>query len=302
MTSPRVVSLIPSATEWICKLGYAEQLVGVSHECDFPAPVKDLPKVTRSVIPLERSSREIDQQVRQHAENRIALYDVDVDLLNRLRPDVIVTQSLCRVCAVDRSLVQRATTAWDCRILDLRGTDLQEILTDGEMVADGIGNTSTSDRTLRELRSRMENIRATASVPGKRRPTVTLLEWTDPIFCSGHWTPRLIQWAGGDDPIGAPGEPSRTIGLDQLCDADPEMLLVACCGFNLQQTQAQWQLLRREPSVQKLTAVQTGNVHCFDGSAWFNRAGPRLVDAMQEVARLINEWKPTLRSEMDRFS
>lgn len=299
-SAKRIVSLLPAATEWIFALGLGDQLVGVSHECDFPAKASTLARVTSSRIDGTQSSRQIDEQVRDHLETQTALYTLDEARLAELRPDVIVTQSLCNVCAVDRHAVVRAIAGRDCEVVDLHAVTFDQVFEDAEAICQAAASTAKSRDSLRALRERSQQIRESANqrqdIPSQRskrqdtRPTVTLLEWTDPLFCSGHWTPQLIEWAGGTDPIGVSGEPSRQISFEVLRQTDPDMLLVACCGLDLDRSKAEWNKLRRDPGWQDLRCVRTNQVIPFDGSAYFNRAGPRLVESLDEVAKLIRRW------------
>ncbi len=287
----RVVSLLPSATEWVCKLGFADRLVGVSHECDFPGEVTNLPKVTASKIDATQSSREIDEAVRSHSDARTSLYDLDESALRRLQPDLVITQSLCNVCAVDRDLVADVISSLDCRVLDLHAVDLDQVLADGELIAESIGQTDESRQALKRLSDRISAVRHASRESDSTAPRVTLLEWTDPLFCSGHWTPQLIEWAGATDPVGVTGQPSRVISRDELCDADPDLLLVACCGLDLQRTQHEWSETLEQLKLGEMRAVESDQVHCFDGSAWFNRSGPRLVDALEAIGGLVDRWR-----------
>lgn len=293
----RIISLLPGATEWVGALGYQDALVAVSHECDFPAEVQSLPRVTRSRIDSNQSSQQIDAAVRSHSEEKLSLYDLDQRAVAGLRPDLILTQSLCNVCAVSERDVVRSVEALDspCRILDLRAQTFEEAFADAEAIAEAVGPTETSDAVIAALGQRVDCVRDTSQRRGGPRPVVTLLEWVDPLFCAGHWTPQLIEWSGGDDPIGNTGQPSRQITMEELTAADPDILLVACCGMNAQRTQGELASLRVTDGWSELKAVRAGEVHVFDGSALFNRPGPRLVDALEAVASLIQQWSATER-------
>jgi iron complex transport system substrate-binding protein len=289
-SAKRIVSLLPSATEWISALGFGKQLVGVSHECDYPAEVASLPRVTSSRIKSDQTSRQIDDEVRRNLETQMALYSLNEDLLAELRPDLIVTQSLCNVCAVDHRAVDRIVSDWDCVVLDLHAVTFEQVLADAEVISNAVGSTAESRLAFESLSTRAGRVRENSASRQTRRPNVTLLEWTDPLFCSGHWTPQLIQWAGGIDPIGVTGQPSREITFATLQQADPDLLLVACCGMDLDRTTAEWNALRRDTAWSKLRCVETEQVYSFDGSAYFNRSGPRLVESLEQVAALIERW------------
>jgi iron complex transport system substrate-binding protein len=282
---------LPAATEWLGFLGYTDRLVGISHQCDHPADVMQLPRVTHSRIRTDCSSGEIDRQVRQRVESEASLYDLDDDLLESLQPDLIVTQSLCGVCAVSHRDVETVARRLDCQQFDLRGVTLGQTLEEVAKLADLVGGDEGGTAALEHLRARVEATKERGARRGTAAPRVTLLEWTDPLFCSGHWTPELIQWAGGIDPIGRVGQPSRQIEFHELAAADPDILLVACCGMDLDRTRREWAATADAPRWQRLRCIREGRVYHFDGSAYFNRSGPRLVDAMEQVAAIIESVK-----------
>ncbi len=289
----RIVSLLPGATEWVCELGLQDRLVGVSHECDYPLEVTKLPRVTRSPIDPAAAGREIDAIVRSLSDSRTPLFDLDSETLRSLEPDLILTQSLCNVCAVSERVVLETVAGLNhpCNVLDLRGETFDQVIDDAKRIAEAAGARRESELALNSLESRIVQTRQRAAETTTGRPVVTLLEWITPLFCAGHWTPQLIQWAGGDDPIGDVGHPSREITLDELAAADPDMLLVACCGMNLQQTQRELRAIEQSAQWLGLRCVKTGWLRAFDGSSYFNRPGPRLVDALEDVAELIRQWQ-----------
>ncbi len=286
----RIVSLLPGATEWVCELGLTDRLVGISHECDFPQDVHSLPSVTRSRIDPTQSSREIDRAVRSFSESRTPLYELDAARLASLQPDLILTQTLCNVCAVSERDVLNCVGDFEqpCEILDLTARTFTEVLSDAHAISKVNGEIIASRSAIQRMQMRIDKVRE--SVDQKTRPTVTLLEWLDPLFCSGHWTPQLIHWAGGVDPIGQMGQPSSVLSLDQLVAANPDILLVACCGLNQQRTERELAALTGSEPWQALDAVGRQQVFCFDGSAFFNRPGPRLVDALETVAGIVARW------------
>ncbi len=287
----RIVSLLPAATEWLGFLGHSNRLVGISHECDHPAEVMQLPRVTTSRIHTDCSSGEIDAQVRQRVESETSLYELDGERLESLKPDLIVTQSLCGVCAVSDRDVETVARNLDCKQFDLRAVTLDQTLAEVAQLAELVGGDERGAAALEQLQARVEATKKRSNRGDAAPPRVTLLEWTDPLFCSGHWTPELIQWAGGIDPIGQVGLPSRQIEFDELAAADPDVLLVACCGMNLDRTRREWAATASAPRWQRLRCVREGRVHHFDGSIYFNRSGPRLVDAMEQVAAIIESVK-----------
>ncbi|MGI9474374.1 MAG: ABC transporter substrate-binding protein [Rubripirellula sp.] len=293
----RIVSLLPGATEWVCKLGLGDRLVGVSHECDFPELANSLPSVTRSRIHVDSSSREIDEAVREHSETRTPLYELDSAVLNNLQPDLILTQSLCNVCAVSERDVRGLAERMDrpCVVLDLPAQTFDDVIGDARAIAESTGNQARSLSVIASIERRVVAVRdrvnrELSGADPAARPRATLLEWVDPLYCSGHWTPQLIQWAGGIDPIGKAGQPSREIPFETLVDANPDILLVACCGMDLQRSKLELARLEQREGWSGLLAPTTQNVHVFDGSAFFNRPGPRLVDTLEDVAEIVRQW------------
>lgn len=289
----RIVSLLPGATEWVCELGLADSLVGVSHECDYPQHVQTLPSVTRSRIDSCGTSQQIDAAVREHSETRKPLYDLDVELMASLEPDLILTQSLCNVCAVsERDVVSSISRmSRQSEVLDLKAQTFDQVMSDAEAISIAGGQLNQSVDSMNSLRHRIESVRGRVQCSGSPSPTVTMLEWVDPLFCAGHWTPQLIDWAGGVDPIGRQGTASRQIACQELFDADPDILLVACCGLDARRTQSELSRIDRRRGWSQMRCVKDQQVHVFDGSAYFNRPGPRLVDALESVAQLVVLWQ-----------
>ncbi len=286
---PRIVSLLPSATEIVCALGLGEQLVGVSHECDYPTSVRQLPKVTRTLIPSDASSREIDLLVRERLKTQRALYSLDTQALERLGPDLIVTQALCDVCAVAESEVAQAVCKLPGRpiVINLEPTRLEDVFQSMQRVGEAAGATERAEEVIRELKNRVETV-AERSRNISDHPRVVLLEWIDPPFSCGHWSPELIHLAGGIEMIGREGHPSRTTQWNEIVRADPEELFIACCGFGVERTRADLPILAAYPGFSKLSCVRAGRVYVTDGSAYFSRPGPRLVDSLEILANAIH--------------
>ncbi len=285
----RIVSLLPSATEILCELGLGSCLVGVTHECDYPPLVLRLPKVTRTLIPADASSQQIDALVRERLRTQRALYTLDLPTLERLRPDLIVTQALCDVCAVAEEEVQQAACRLPGRprVVNLEPMRLEEVLASLHQVADAAGVPERAVPVISALRRRVETV-AQRSAKLVRRPRVILLEWIDPPFCCGHWSPELVRLAGGIELLGREGEPSRTIAWDAIGQADPDVLVLACCGFSVQRTLADVPILAANPGFADLACVKAGRVFVVDGSAYFSRPGPRLVDSLEILAHLLH--------------
>jgi iron complex transport system substrate-binding protein len=285
----RIVSLLPSATEIVCSLGLGDDLVGVTHECDYPPSVLDLPKVTRTLIPHDATSARIDALVRDRLKTQRALYTLDLPMLEALRPDLIVTQALCDVCAVAEEEVRAAACALPGRphVVNLEPMALADVFDNVRQVAVAAGVELRADGVLDSLQARVEAVAArTERIRG--RPRVTLLEWIDPPFCCGHWSPELIRLAGGIEGIGRDGLPSRTIGWEEVVTWRPEVLIIACCGFSVERTRQDVPLISSYPGWHNLPCVRTGRVYLVDGSAYFSRPGPRLVDSLEILAHALH--------------
>jgi iron complex transport system substrate-binding protein len=285
----RIVSLLPSATEIICALGLQDQLVGVTHECDYPPAVLDLPKVTHTLIPHDASSAEIDRRVRERLTIQRALYTLDWETLERLRPDLIVTQALCDVCAVAEEEVREAACRLPGkpRVLNLEPMSLKGVLDTIQLVGEAVGQVKNAERVVGELRARIERV-SWRSSSIRFRPRVTLLEWMDPLFTCGHWNPELVELAGGIEGIGRAGKPSRKMCWQEVLEWRPEVLFIACCGFSIARTLQDMPILERQPGWETLPCVQNARVYIADGSAYFSRPGPRLVDSLEMLAHALH--------------
>jgi len=285
----RIVSLLPSATEIVCSLGLGESLIAVTHECDFPGFVRDLPKATRTLIPKEASSGEIDRLVRERLTSEKALYSLEPAVLEDLRPDLIVTQALCDVCAVAGEEVEAAVCALPGRprVVNLEPETLSEVFDAARLVAEAAGIVGRGDAVVRSLVARVEAV-AARSAGLARGPRVALLEWLDPPFSCGHWNPELVRLAGGVEVLGREGRRSRTLTWDEVASADPEVLFVSCCGFDVERTLVDLEALRDRPEWTRLRAVRESRVFVVDGSAYFSRPGPRLVDSLEILAHALH--------------
>jgi iron complex transport system substrate-binding protein len=285
----RIVSLLPSATEIICALGLEDRLVGVTHECDFPASVQQLPKVTRTLIPTEASSGGIDRLVRERLQTNRALYTLDLPVLHGLRPDLIVTQALCDVCAVAEDEVRTAACMLpgSPRVINLEPQTLSDVLASIRQVAAAAGVDRQADEAIRGLTARVETVVArTAAL--QRRPRVALLEWLDPPFSCGHWSPELVRLAGGVEGLGQEGRPSRTLCWDDVLTWQPEIVFIACCGFSVERTLCDLPAVQGVPGWQGMPAVRSGRVYVTNGSHYFSRPGPRLVDSLEILAHALH--------------
>jgi len=285
----KIVSLLPSATEIICALGLEDRLVGVTHECDYPAFVRHLPKVTRTLIPQEATSGEIDRLVRERLQDRQALYSLDLPVLKKLQPDLIVTQALCYVCAVAESEVQAAVhdLPGGPKVVNLESQTLSQVIDSHREVAKAAGIEEKAEDVIAALRARIDMVKQRSMrVTGK--PGVALLEWLDPPFSSGHWSPEIIKLAGGEEVLGRASERSKTLTWEEVIAAQPEVLLIACCGYDVERTLQDIPLLKNVPGWHDLPAVQNEEVYIIDGSQYFSRPGPRLVDSLEITAHLLH--------------
>lgn len=283
----RIVSLLPSLTELVAALGHQADLVGVTHECDYPPGVERLRPLTRSHIPTGASSAEIDGLVASQAGS---LYALDAEALAELRPDLILTQSQCDVCAVSEPTVRAvaASLPGNPPVESVNPRDLAGLFAMFRRVGDVLG-----PQARQKAEAIVTGFEATAAAiasrrQGQARPRVALLEWTDPLFVAGHWNPELIAWAGGDEVLGQVGVDSHRTGWDALQEAAPEVLIVAPCGFALGRVAAETHALARQPGWADLPAVRTGRVVLADGNALFSRPGPRLEQALRVAAVAID--------------
>jgi iron complex transport system substrate-binding protein len=285
----RIVSLLPSATEIVCTLGLEQQLVGVTHECDYPPSVRALPKVTRTLIPVDAESGEIDRLVVEQMRTARALYTLDVPMLEELRPDLIVTQALCGVCAVaDREVRAAACTLpGQPRVVNLEPTSLAEVLSCVEQVAAAAGVADRSTEVIAQLQRRVDAV-AARSASLDVRPRTMLLEWIDPPYTCGHWSPELVRLAGGVEGLGREGQPSRRAPWDEIVAWEPEALVIACCGFDVERTMRDVPILAAQPGWSELPCVRDDRVYVVDGSAYFSRPGPRLVDSLEILAHALH--------------
>ena len=284
----RIVSLLPSATEIVCALGAGDQLVGISHECDFPPSVRGLPALTRARIDSSASSRAIDTAVRAVIRDALSIYAVDDAQLASLAPDVIVTQDLCEVCAVSlddvRAAVARLAHRDDVAIVSLSPTRLADVLGDVERVAAALGDPDRGALVRARLQARIDDIARRAGALGTR-PRVATLEWIEPLMLGGTWMPELVELAGGVAAGAAAGAPAPTISVADLVRLSPEVVVIKACGFTLERTLAERHIIERD-----IVAPLAGRarIYATDGNAYFNRPGPRLVESTEILAACIH--------------
>jgi len=279
----RIVSLLPAATEIVAALGALGRLVGVSHECDFPPQVRSLPRVTRSRIDPTLPSGAIDRAVAEARRTGVATVEVDVELVAHLRPDVLIGQSVCEVCALGEADLARVVTTlipipW---VVTLHAHTLNGVLEDIAKVGEALELRDEAEELLAGLRYRLRRVAARAQGPGK--PRVLVLEWVDPPFVAGHWVPELVALAGGTDVAGAPGEPSRRRSWADLTALQPDLVLVALCGFDVARASVELEAVRAGAP----PALLGRRVEVIDGNAYTSRPGPRLADAAEILSRLM---------------
>jgi iron complex transport system substrate-binding protein len=289
MSSPHIVSLIASATEIVCALGFEDHLVGRSHECDHPPSVKALPSCTKPKFDVHGSSAEIDQRVKSTVRESLSVYHVEEELLRALEPDVIVTQSQCEVCAVSLREVERAVCSWLLKcpaIVSLNPDSLADVWADIERVALALDAHERGRELIEHLQGRMRAIAQRNRALS--RPTVACIEWVDPLMAAGNWMPELVDMAGGVNVFGTPGKHSPWMTFEQLVAADPDVIVLLPCGFDLARTREDLPLLAARPEWPRLTAVQAGQVFLTDGNQFFNRPGPRLVESLEILAEMLH--------------
>jgi iron complex transport system substrate-binding protein len=288
--SHRIASLLPSATEIVCAVGAAEDLVGISHECDFPESVRGLPALTRARLRAVRGSRAIDQDVRSILQHALAVYEIELARLEEARPDVIVTQDLCDVCAVSFSDVCAATAKLihqPTRIVNLHPTRLDDIWDDIVRVANALERSSKGTEVVAALQRRVSDITRRSSARADR-PRVVSIEWLDPVMIGGMWMPELIERAGGI-PLGTrSGDHAPTLTTDALHALTPDVVLINPCGFPPDRTLEEISLLRTALPWAAWPAVLDGCIYVVDGNAYFNRPGPRIVESLEILAACLH--------------
>ncbi len=287
---PRIASLLPSATEIVCALGLEESLVAVSHSCDFPGRIESLPRATRTKVPDEAASHEIDAVVRECLRRGESLYQLDDRVLETLRPDMIVTQALCEVCAVGPAEVGRVIPALSSHpvVVTMEPHTLDEVFAAIETVGAAAGRSPQAAALVHELRQRVETVRARGAAL-VRRPRVAFLEWVEPLICGGHWNPELVELAGGCDGIGRRGEPGRVIAWEEVVAWHPEVMVLACCGFDEARAREELDLLRARPGFDRLPCARDARIFVMDGVRFFSRPGPSLVDSLERLASIIHD-------------
>jgi len=279
----RIVSLVPSATEMLFALGLGPDLVAVTHECDYPPAARQLPRVTRDVLPSGLDSAAIDAAVKERTLAGESIYELDAETLQELAPDLIVTQALCSVCAVSYDDVRAITDEISPRpeILSLDPHTIGEVLGDARTLAQATDRKDAAVELIADAAARIDRVRV--AVKGARAPRVVALEWLDPPFAAGHWTPQLIAYAGGEDMLGFPGENSEQHTWQAVRAAQPDIVIVMPCGYDAEIAHREAEMHRDE-----LASLGAGEVIAVDASAYFSRPGPRLVDGLELLASILH--------------
>lgn len=297
----RIVSLLPAATEWICVFGGQDALVGRSHECDYPDSIQDVPVVTNPAYESKGDSATIDEAVQEQLQNGLSLYEVDLERLRALEPDLIVTQDQCEVCAVSLPELEAQLDNWTGgapEIVSLQPQTLKEVLDEAlrlartiecmEAAMDVIANLETGLRMLRD------EIGVDRTTNPQSFPTVACIEWLEPLMVAGHWMPDVVEMAGGRPVMGTAGQPTEPVEWEALREADPDVLTLMPCGFTIDETRRDLHYLTDRPGWETLSAVQDQRVALLDGNAYFNRSGPRLYRAIEVLASVLHseEFRP----------
>lgn len=286
----RVVSLICSATEIVCALGRGGDLVGRSHECDYPPGIEALPALTAPQFEIGGTSAEIDTRVKDLVRDGLAIYRIDAELLRDLRPDAIVTQDQCEVCGASLADVEAAVRDWtgiETTIVSCKPAGLDDVWADIRNVGAALGAGREAERVVAQLQARMNAIAETAaSLPEK--PTVATVEWIDPLMAAGNWMPELLEMAGGRNLFGEAGGHAPWMSWEELRAADPDVVIVLPCGFDMARSIAELPALTAQPDWAGLSAVRNGRVFATDGNQFFNRPGPRLAESLEILAEILH--------------
>ncbi len=293
MGTPRIASLLAAGTEILYGLGLGEHVVAVSHECDFPPDVQGKPRITSSRISGHEPSGVIDSRVRELTADHTGMYRIDVELLESLAPDLIVTQAHCDVCAVNlnevTTAVRNSEALGHTKVVALNASTLEDIFTDIHRVAEAVGCGGTADEYVTSLRNRVDAVRRVASrISATRRPRVACIEWIEPLIIAANWMPELIELAGGRCGITESGARSGYTDWNGVRAFDPEVIVVMPCGFDLGRTLAETAVLETLPGWNETAAAKANRVFAVDGNAFFNRSGPRIIDSLEILAHLIH--------------
>ena len=286
----RICSLLPSATEVIALLGLSDELVGISHECDYPPSVRSVPIMIEPMIPPHGlASAEIDRQVRQLVESGQRLYRLKDHLLRQAQPDLILSQDLCQVCAVTPDQLHDALCSLRHQptVLTVSPRTVHDVIDDVVRIGDAAGRSAEGHRLATQLRDRLDAIRT--RVQGlSQRPRVACIEWLSPLYVAGHWVPEMVQLAGGQDVLAQPGSPSRVVTWDEVLAAAPDVIIVMPCGFSVERTRTELFQLMQQPGQWRLSSDLVPHTFLVDASSYFSRPGPRLIDGIELLAAILH--------------
>ena len=286
----RICSLLPSATEVIALLGLSDELVGISHECDYPPSVRNVPIMVEPMIPPHGlASADIDHQVRQLVASGQQLYRLNDNLLRQARPDLVLSQNLCHVCAVTPDQLHDALSSLPHQptVLTLNPGTVEDVIDDVVRIGDAAGRSAEGHRLAAQLRHRLEAVHT--RVQGiSHRPRVACIEWLSPLYAAGHWVPEMVQYAGGQDVLAQPGTPSRVVTWDEVFAAAPDVLVVMPCGFSVERTQTELSQLMQQPGQWRLSPDLAQHTFLVDASSYFSRPGPRLIDGIELLATILH--------------
>ena len=290
----RIVSLLPAATEWICEFEAAEALVGRSHECDFPPEIRDRPVVTSPTYDAEGDSAAIDDAVQSKVQEGLSLYEVDLDRLRALEPDLILTQDQCDVCAVSQTELEARLADWtgsQPTVFSMKPQNLKEVLDEALRLGRAIDRLDSAMQALANYETGLKGLRNQIGVDRttnpRSLPSVACIEWMEPLMVAGHWMPDVVEMAGGRAVLGSAGEPTRRVEWEDLRAADPDVIACMPCGFTLEETRRDLHYLTERDGWADLTAVQEGRVALLDGNAYYNRPGARLYRAIEVLASVL---------------
>ncbi len=291
--SLRIVSLIASATEILCELGFQKQIVGRSHECDFPHSILELEPCTKPKFDTTVSSREIDDQVKDVLKNSLAVYSVNEEIIKSLNPTHIITQAQCEVCAVslkDVELMVQDWTGTDTKVISLQPDSLEHIWADINLIAKSLDAEKKGIEAIARLKERMAKIRIESSVI-QAKPKIACIEWIDPLMAAGNWVPELVELAGGHNLLGEAGKHSPWMSMQDLIESDPDKIIVMPCGFDIPRIKKEMNPLLKSEEFMNLRAVKANEVYITDGNQYFNRPGPRIVESLEIFAEIFHPSK-----------
>ena len=288
----KILSLIASSTEIIHALGCGDQLVGRSHECDYPSEVLSLPHCTKPRFNIDGSSREIDDRVKSTLKSALSVYEVDEVLLADMNPDIIITQSQCEVCAVSLKDIEKAVRkiiSKSPRVVSLEPNSLSDIWSDIKKVSEAVNVQERGQKLIQELQNRILDLKSL--IKDESSNSVACIEWIDPLMAAGNWVPELVELAGGKNLFGEAGKHSPWMSFEELCERDPDVIAVMPCGYGIEKTRQEMDVLIRKTNWRSLKAVKNNQVYLTDGNQYFNRPGPRIIESLEILIEILYDQK-----------